>query len=118
MPLVVVREINCGRAVNYSSEGLKGPELPLAPAIPLSGPSRFVWALYPSGPQPGNINDVDHKKRLFSVHGERERRWTEGERYKERGREGRASREILLGISQVRYVFNKINGGMSCNGRK
>lgn len=71
--MVVVREINCGRAVNYSSGGLKGPALLLALAIPLSRPSRFLWALYPSGPQPGNITDMDHKKRLFSVQGEREK---------------------------------------------
>lgn len=38
--------------------------------MPLSGPSRFLWALYPSGLKgPGNINDMDHKKRLFGVHG-------------------------------------------------
>lgn len=38
-------------------------------------------------PLPGNINDMDHKKRLFSV--QRERRWTEGEIQRERkGREG------------------------------
>lgn len=77
MPLVVVREINCGRAVNYSSGGLKGPE-----PTPAAVRHTFIRAQsVPMGPlsvrserpQPGNISDTGHKKRLFSVQGEREK---------------------------------------------
>lgn len=77
MPLVVVREINCGRAVNYSSGGLNGPE-----PTPAAVCHTFIRAQsVPMGPlsvrserpQPGNISDTGHKKRLFSVQGEREK---------------------------------------------
>lgn len=93
VPLVVVREINCGRAVNYSSGGLKGPEPTLAPVhhtfIRAQSVPMGPLSIRSERPQPGNINDMDHRKRLFSVQAEREN----GQ--KERGREARASREIL-----------------------
>lgn len=50
VPLVVVGEISCGRAVNYSSGDLKGlSPCPFPFTIPLSRPSQFLWATYLSG---------------------------------------------------------------------
>lgn len=76
MPLVVVREINCGRAVNYSSWVLKGLEHMLAPVrhtfIRAQSVPMGPLSVRPERPQPGNINDMDHKKRLFSVQGKSE----------------------------------------------
>lgn len=66
-----MREINCGRAVNYSSGGLKGPEPTLASVrytfIRVQSVPMGSLSVRAERPQPSNINDTDHKKRLFSV---------------------------------------------------
>lgn len=67
VPLVVAGEISCGRAVNYSSGGLKGLSLcPLPFTIPLSRPSRLLWAPYLSGLKgPGRpiSKKMDHEEK-------------------------------------------------------
>lgn len=86
--LVVVREINCGRVVNYSSWGLKGLEHILTPVRHTFIRSQSVpmgsLSVRADRPQLANINDMDHKKRLFCV----QWGWTEEEGYKKRGKGG------------------------------
>lgn len=70
-------------------------------AIPLSGPSQFLWAPYPSGLKgPSQAISVTWAtKRGPLVCTERERRWTEGERER-----GRGWKETLLGISEPLFA--------------
>lgn len=77
VPLDVVREINCGRAVNNSSWVLKGArgfrslylyQGPVGSCGPLI---RQTWKN-----QPGNLGDMQHIKRLFSVQRQKmNKRW-------------------------------------------
>lgn len=68
---VPLREISCGRAVNYSSRGLKGPEPSQAPLhrtfIRAQSAPMGPLSVRPERPWPSNINDMDHKKRLVNV---------------------------------------------------
>lgn len=80
VPLDVVREISCGRAVNYSSWVLKGAGAHAAfrslylyqDPVGSCGPFiRQAWKL-----QPANLSDMQHIKRLFSVQREKmNKRW-------------------------------------------
>lgn len=108
VPLVVVRDINCGRAVNYSSGGLKGLEPTVAPVR-----HTFISQSVPMGPlfvrserpQPGNINDLDPKKRWFCVQEERKKMNRRREIQRERVGREREKRDIMLGISHKHYVL-------------
>lgn len=78
IPLVIVREINCGRAVNYSPWVLKCVEHMLVSACRTFIRAQSVpigpLSVKTEKPQRGTINGTDHIKRLFSV--QRDRRWT------------------------------------------
>lgn len=78
--LGVVREINFGRAVNYSSRGLNWLQPTLAPVCHsfIGAQSTLIGPLSIRSEKPRPCSDMEHKKRLFSVQGERCRRCTRG----------------------------------------
>lgn len=84
----------------------------LLSAIPLSGPSRLLWAPYPSGlkgPRHAIPVTWTTKRGCLGCRGRaRGDGQKEGDAKREEGKGGRAGREILLEISQCLYVLNEI----------